>query len=323
MRVTRRMKINETAAWLKSRDKFLVITHRRPDGDTLGCAAALCQALSEQGKAAYMYRNEDTTSRYIPYVEKHWAPAGFTPDFVITVDIATTELFPEGAAQYKDAIDLGIDHHPSNTGYAKELCIDATCAACGEIVYEILLEMAGSISADSATSLYIALATDTGCFSFGNTTANTFRVAAELVDAGAPLGPLNRWFFNMKTRSRITIEGMITSSLEFSHGGRACIVAVTDEMMARAGATNNDMDDIAAIPCSVEGVQIGFTIRELDGGGCKVSVRSTTAVDSCAFSARFGGGGHKMASGFTLPETVGAIKARILSALDEIFPEVG
>lgn len=321
VRTRTRMNIHETARWLQARDNFLVITHRRPDGDAIGSGAALCQGLRELGKTAYLYRNEGTTDRYVPYSAPYWAPEGFSPEHAVTVDTASEDMLPEDADTYAGRISLAIDHHPSNTGYARALCLDASRASCGEVVYEILLALCGRIGPESATLLYIAASTDTGCFSFGNTTSNTLRVAAELVDAGAPLGPLNKYFFRQKTRSRILLEGMITSALEFSHGGAVCIATITNAMMARANATSNDLDDIAAIPGSVEGVLVGITVRELDHPGhCKVSVRSMPTVDANALCGRFGGGGHKMAAGFALEQSVEEIKRLLMPALDDLFP---
>ena len=138
------------------------------------------------GKTAYILHNPEATARYTTYVEKHWAPEDYTPDVVVTVDTASTGLFPDNAEAYKDRVDLSIDHHPSNALYAKQLYLDGSKSSCGEIVYALLMALSGSVSEETATSLYVAVSTDTGCFQFMNTTADTLRTAAALVDAGAP-----------------------------------------------------------------------------------------------------------------------------------------
>lgn len=315
------MNSKETALWLSERDNFLVLTHRRPDGDTLGCAAGLVQGLNEAGKSAYILNNPEATPKYTTYVEKHWAPDGFVPSFVITVDIASLELFPVGGDQYKNAISLCIDHHPSNTGYAALDCIDSKKASCGEVIYEILLELNGKVTPESATSLYVAVSTDTGCFAFANTTSNTLRVASELVNAGAPIQEINRELFRKKAKSRIMLEGMITSGIEFYYNGAVAIATITRDMMERTGAGENEMDDVAAIPGGIEEVLVGITIRELSSPtDCKVSVRSSPLFNSNDLCTRFGGGGHTMAAGFSLNETASEIKQKLLSALDELFP---
>ena len=311
----------ETSDWLKARDGFLILTHRRPDGDAVGCAGALAQGLREHGKQAYVLNNPETTPRYRRFVEDYIAPDGYKPEFVITIDTASHDLFPKNGGEYIGAISLCIDHHPSNAHYAEYTCLDGSCASCGEIIYDILLSLNGSVSAISAEGLYVALSTDTGCFAFANTTANTLRVASLLVEAGAPQRELNRLLFRTKTHSRIKIEGLIFSGLEFYYGGAAAISTITRSMMEETGATEDDIDDISSIPGSIEGVLAGITIRELTSErDCKVSVRSGPLVNSHDICKRFGGGGHPMAAGFSLELSVFEIKESLLDVLAEFFP---
>ena len=310
----------ETANWLKEHDNLLIITHRRPDGDTLGSAGALAQGLREYGKTVYLLYNPEATPRYFKYVEDYSAPDDFEYDHIIAVDTATTGLFPENALKYKDDISLCIDHHRSNTLYAGLVCLDADCAACGEIIYDILMDISGSISSLTAERLYVALSTDTGCFSFGNTTANTLYIASKLVEAGASNKEINKKLFRTKTHSRVKIEGMLTSGLEYYFDDRVAIAAITREMMETTGADEDDIDDIAALPGSVEGVCIGITIREMSSPeDCKISVRSRSPYDAQAICAHFGGGGHKLAAGCTIEKTVDEIKVLLQEVLGEIM----
>ncbi len=315
------MNIRETARWLLARDNFLILTHLRPDGDTLGSAAALVRGLARAGKTAYILHNPEATPRYTTYVEKHWAPEDFIPSFIISVDTASEGVFQINGKEYLDKVSLCIDHHPSNSGYAELCCLDTEKSSCGEIIYELLLELNGDIDAETATSLYVAVSTDTGCFVFANTNANTLRVASELVDAGAPIGELNRELFRKKAKSRILLEAMITSRMAFYYDGAVAIAIITRDMMKEAGAGENEMDDVAAIPGSIEEVVVGITIRELTSPtDCKVSVRTTPLVNANALSARFGGGGHAMAAGFSLQATAEETRDMLLDALSEVFP---
>jgi bifunctional oligoribonuclease and PAP phosphatase NrnA len=315
------MTIIETARWLSERDNFLVLTHRRPDGDTLGSAAGLVQGLLRAGKTAYIFHNPEATARYTTYVEKHWAPDGFVPSHIVTVDIASQELFPVGGTQFADRVDLCIDHHPSNTGYAGLSYLGTSKSSCGEIIFELLIELGVSLDSETASSLYVAVSTDTGCFQFVNTNADTLRTAAALVDAGAPIGELNRELFRKKAKSRILLEALITTGMEFYFGGAVAVAVITREMMTKTGAGENEMDDVAAIPGSIEEVVVGITIREMSGpDDCKVSVRTTPLVNANDLCARFGGGGHATAAGFSLKANVEEIKKRLLEALCEIFP---
>jgi len=308
----------DVAAWLKERNDFLILTHRRPDGDTLGSAGALAQGLREQGKTAYILRNPEATPRYLRYVEDYFAPDDFNFKYIIAVDTATVDLFPENASKYKDCVSLCIDHHRSNTQYADLVCLDVDSASCGEVIFDILQAITSNISSVVAERLYVALSTDTGCFSFGNTTANTLYVASKLVEAGAQNKDINKLLFRTKTHSRVSIEGMLTSGLDFYFDDKVAIASITREMLEKSGADEDDLDDIAAIPGSVEGVYIGITIREMSSpGDCKISIRSRPPYDAQAICAHFGGGGHKQAAGFTIEKTISEVKAELINVLTD------
>jgi len=266
--------------------------------------------------------NEEATERYMPFLEEYWAPDDLPePEHVITVDTASYTMFPENGAKYFGAVSLCIDHHRSNTLYAQATCLDAGLASCGELVFDILRKLPGAVCARVAGCLYMAVSTDTGCFAFANTTADSLRTAAALIDAGAPYRELNRMLFRSKSRARVKIEGMINSGLEFYFDDVVCIATITNAMMDEAGATEDDMPDIAAIPGSVEGVNVGITIRELRGAdGCKVSVRTAPTVSAHDICKKFGGGGHAMAAGFSLDATTSEIKEKLIAALRDVFP---
>ena len=319
--MSKRLTIEQTADWLRARDNFLLLTHRRPDGDTAGSAGALSQALREIGKTAYVLCNPEVTPRYLRFIEEYLAPEGYKQDYVIAVDTASLDLYAKNAGDFKLVTSLCIDHHPSNTLYAELTCLEESQASCGEVIFEILMALSGKISPTTAGHLYAAVATDTGCFVFANTTANTLRVASLLIEAGAPHRKLNKLLFRTKTRSRVKIDSMLISGLEYYYGGTVAIAAITRDMMAQANATEDDLDDISSVPGSIEGVSVGITICELKSeNDCKVSVRTTAEFDAHAIAAHFGGGGHKMAAGFSRDKTIPEIKAEVIEVLKEIFP---
>ena len=197
--------VSETAELLRSFDRVLILTHIRPDGDTVGCAAGLCAALRALGKTAFLLPNPGLTDTTAPYFAPYAAPAEFTPEKVLSVDIAAVGLFPDNAQKYLPRVDLAIDHHPSQEFFAQRTCLDAGRAACGELMYDIL-RLLGPVTADIATPLYVAVSTDCGCFVYGNTTAATHRVAADLIDCGIPLSQLNKRHFRTKSIRRLRLE---------------------------------------------------------------------------------------------------------------------
>jgi len=315
------MTIGDTAEWLKSRDKFLIITHRRPDGDTIGCAGALCCGLNKIGKTAYVLYNPEVTEKYMPFIKDYWAPGEYVPEYTITVDTASQHLFYEDAKKYLDKISLSIDHHQSNTLYAEYTCLDDSTAACAEVVYNILKQLPCGVDKTSAGQLYIAISTDTGCFSFANTTAASLKAAAELIEAGAPHTELNRILFRARTRGRVKIESIVNNALEFYFNDTVAIAAITRDMIESTGAVEDDIDGIAAIPGSIEGVLVGITIRELTStADCKVSIRTTPGVSAHNICQRFGGGGHPMAAGFARRKSVEEIKQELIAVLGDFLP---
>ena len=158
----------DCAKLLSVKNDFLILTHKNPDGDTVMSAAALCRALRRKNKKAYLFPNQQFTRIQLPFVEKLLAPDNFIPGFIITVDIASESLFPTG---FEGLVDLCVDHHPSNTHFAAAELIDAGKSSCGEIIMDLIHKVAGKITKNEATLLYIALTTDTGAFQYANVNA--------------------------------------------------------------------------------------------------------------------------------------------------------
>ncbi len=308
----------EAAELLRGKDRVLILTHKRPDGDTVGCAVALCQALRELGKVAHILPNEDATSLFTPYLEGYLAPEGFEPEYVVSVDIAGRGLFtPRGQVWLEKGIDLGIDHHPSYEGFAKADCVDSGRAACGELVYDIIRQW-GPVSPEAALALYVAVSTDTGCFVYNNTTPGTHRVAADLMAVGIDFQGVNKRHFRTKSLKRMKLESLLVEGMDVYDGGELVIAAVSLDDMARLGATERDAEDIAAFLGQIEGVRASVTIRELKGGECKMSVRTDGGLNATKVCAMLGGGGHAAAAGCSVMGSVEEAKGAILRAIRDV-----
>lgn len=312
------MNREQAAALLQRSDDVLILTHRRPDGDTIGSGVGLCAALRQMGKAAWLLENPDATSLFTPYLEGYVAPAEFVPQFVVSVDIAGLDLFPQNASIYRDKVDLSIDHHPSNEGFGKENLVEADKAACGEVVYALVCMMT-EMNAEIALPLYLAVSTDTGCFVYGNTTPNSHRVAAELIDCDIPYRELNKRHFRTKSFKRLKLESLIMQNMELLQNNSLAIAPISLAMMASIQATEEDAEDIAAFVGLVHGVLHSVTIRELRHGECKISLRTNpnylNASKTCAI---LGGGGHVAAAGCTIHGTMEEAKAAIISAIERV-----
>ena len=310
----------EAARLLLGWDELLLLTHVRPDGDTVGSAAALCQALRDRGKTAYLLPNPELTATYAPYAAPYAAPEGFVPRHVVSVDIAALSLLPENARPYQDRIDLAIDHHPSQEFFARETCLEAESAACGEIVYNIITRLT-PVTPDIALPLYVAVSTDTGCFVYSNTTARTHRIAAALMDCGIDAAPVNKALFRTKSRTRLAMEAWMAEWAEYYDHDRVVVMQIPLSLCLDYKATEADVEELSSLAALVEGTDCGVTLRELKDGRVKISLRTGPRVNATEVCALLGGGGHATAAGATLHGTLSEVKQAVLQAIDMVAGE--
>lgn len=310
----------EAARLLLGWDELLLLTHVRPDGDTVGSAAALCQALRDRGKTAYLLPNPELTATYAPYAAPYAAPEGFVPRHVVSVDIAALSLLPENARPYQDRIDLAIDHHPSQEFFARETCLEAESAACGEIVYNIITRLT-PVTPDIALPLYVAVSTDTGCFVYSNTTARTHRIAAALMDCGIDVAPVNKALFRTKSRTRLAMEAWMAEWAEYYDHDRVVVMQIPLSLCLDYKATEADVEELSSLAALVEGADCGVTLRELKDGRVKISLRTGPRVNATEVCALLGGGGHAAAAGATLHGTLSEVKQAVLQAIDMVAGE--
>lgn len=301
---------------LKNWDNMLLLTHVRPDGDTIGSAAALCQALRDMGKTAYLLYNPEITATYEPYAAPYWAGDDFVPEHIISVDVASLSLLPENAEKYRNCIELAIDHHPSHGYFAKGAYVDATAAAAGEIVYEII-EKLTPITPAIALPLYVAISTDCGCFVYSNTTPRTHRIAAALMEL-VNVADVDKALFRTKSKVRLAMESRMVADMELYDNDRVVVMSIPLSLREEMHATEADIEELSSLAALVEGTDCGITLRELKPGTVKISVRSGNRIDACAACQKIGGGGHRAASGATVDGTMDEAKQAILQAVMEV-----
>ena len=308
------MMLESVAKTLLSKDKILILTHRSPDGDTIGSGYALAMALRKLGKNVKVDCTDPFPEKYSYFTDK-LEKLEFDEEFVVSVDIADTKLLGEKLSDYADKIDLCIDHHGSNTKYAKEYYVEASAAAAAQVIAKLIRLMNVEFDKDIANAIYTGITTDTGCFRYTNVTAETHRIAADMIDCGAESGMINRLMFETKSRSRLEIERRVMDSIQFYLDGRCAIAYATIDMMKESGAVDNDMEGVSSLPRQIEGVMAGITLREKNNGKFKVSVRTTDELDASAICANFGGGGHKAAAGCMITGTLNEAIAQIIEVV--------
>lgn len=298
---------------LMTMDNIHILTHRYPDGDTLGSAYALCSALQQLGKNAKVITSGEPAKKYA-FLKKGVKEQEFERQAVVSVDVAATSLLGDNEEEYKDIIDICIDHHGTNSIEAKMKYVDAASASAAEIVFELLGLMTGvALDEHIASCIYTGLSTDTGCFRYTNTTPKTHLIAAKTMAAGAPWEKINAEMFEIMSPARIELQKLVYNTLELHLEGKVALVSVTLDMLKKAGVGDDEVEGLASIPRRVEGVLMGITIREKEDGIFKISVRTNEGVDASAFCGKFGGGGHVAASGCTVEGTLDSVKEALLS----------
>ena len=312
------MTVTQAAQRLSAMDRVGLLTHVRPDGDTIGSAAALCLALRALGKEAYLLPNPEITATYLPYAAPCLAPEGWVPAQVVSVDVAVPGLLPENAAPYAGNIALAIDHHPSHSYFAAESLVDASAAACGEIVYEVIRCLT-PITPAIALPLYVAISTDTGCFAYSNTTARTHAIAATLLETPLNISGVNKALFRTKSRVRLQMEAYMAAHMELYDADRVVVMTIPLSLRREMGATDADIEELSALAAQVEGTDCGVTLRELRPGTVKLSLRTGPRVNATEVCRLLGGGGHAAAAGATVSGTMAQAKSAVLAAIAQVI----
>ena len=312
----------QAALRLQAADNILLLAHQYPDGDTLGSNFALYLALKELGKQVRV-ACEDVVPEKYDYMDPSGSMPDFEPEFICALDVADARLLgPRMQAAYGERVDLCIDHHSTNTGYAKETCVDASCAACAMCILRVIRLLGVELTPAIAQCIYTGISTDTGCFKYANADALAHRMAADCIDVGVPYEMINRVNFDMKSRARIELERMALDGMEFYHDGRVAVMVISNEMVSRSGAIDNDLEGLPPIPRQIEGVWVGITLRQKTDGQYKISVRTGTHADAAAICALLGGGGHNRAAGCAPEGSLDEAKCAVLQAVEQAVPRI-
>ena len=277
-------------------DNFYILTHEYPDGDTFGSAFALCKALQKLGKKAKVLVDGDITDKFI-YLTNGIIEQEFECNYVIAVDVAEINRLGVNKDIFENNIDIAIDHHLLHRPFAKEYYVDANSGANAQIIYKLINLLEIDIDSDIANCIFTGICTDTGCFKYANATAESFIIAAKMIECGADSANISREMFDTKSKRRVDIECRVLSDIEYFAQDKASMITVTRDMIEQTKATSDDTDGLASLPRQIQGVEIGVMIRERKIGGCKISVRTKGKYNATKICSYFGGGGHKAASG--------------------------
>ncbi len=309
---------------VRPRQRFLLTTHVRPDGDGLGSMLALADVLSRQGKTARLVVASSLPPRYdfldpgrqvrrfeLPGADYRDAEAVIVLDTGAWGQLGDFGTFLRSLTVPK----VVIDHHLTQDDLGAVRLVDATAEATGRLVFEAATALGGPLSADAAHALFVALAMDTGWFRHSNTTPATFTLAARLEEAGARPTEAYEQLFERNTLSRLRLTGLVLERLTAAHGGRIAFTEIHKGDYAATGALPQDSEDLVNYTRSLDGVEVGLFFMEQPRGGVKVSFRSRSRIDVARIAETFGGGGHRLASGATLPDPLDEARTRVLAAV--------
>ena len=304
--------LNQAAELLLKQDNIVILSHKNPDGDTVGSAYALLAALIKLGKKACVFCGDAIPDKYSYFTDKIPNTPLKSEDYVVAVDIADENLLGSLFEKYHNKINLSIDHHKTNKQFAEYTYVNSDAAANTENIYELINILDVKIDADIASALYTGISTDTGCFRYSNTTSNTHLVAAKLMEFNFDRAAIDRLMFETKTKAKLQLEKVALKNLRLYFDGRCAVTSVKLKDISKAGGTLDDFEGIASIPRTIKGVMLGITLKEQKNGSVKVSMRSIEPVDAAAICAGFGGGGHPRAAGCEICGSINKAKRLVL-----------
>jgi phosphoesterase RecJ-like protein len=313
----------EVAERIRAGRNFLITSHRNPDGDALGSGLALQRLIRKMGKdATVRVRDGFGKPLYnIPGAPEVTISDVLPADYPDAYDAVFTMECPEvertGYAVLPGPV-VNIDHHLGNTMYGEINYLDLDAPSVGEMILQLNRHhLRLPLDRETAIAMYVSLATDTGFFRYHNTTLRTFEAAEELVRAGVIPGDVSLWINESVTRGSIQLLGLCLNTLDLSADGRIATIELPRRFFADVGATPEDTEGIVNYGRMIEGVLVSALLKEGDDG-TRVSLRAKPGVDVQAVAAMFGGGGHKAASGCTIPLPLADAKRKLISILQEI-----
>lgn len=313
------------ASALESANGIVLITHKNPDSDGIGSQLALFHALKAMGKQVYIH-NLDPVPRICRYLEgtaeatygcefDHWDRI----DTIISVDCGAQSRLGMTDAFYEGKTLINIDHHASNSCFGQINVVDAGYCATGAMIFDLLLFLGIELTPAMASALYVALLTDTASFRLPTVTADVFRLAADLVEAGAKPVEAARAVYGSNTHARIELLKLSLDTLQLHNDGRSAWLHVDQTMYRNTGADDEDTEGFIDYGRSIGGVAVTVFLRPENGGSWKVSFRGAEGIDVGALAARLGGGGHRYAAGCTLSGTLEEVEAEIRPLVSDIL----
>jgi bifunctional oligoribonuclease and PAP phosphatase NrnA len=307
--------VTEVLKQIEQRERFVLTSHARPDGDAVGSVLACSEILRAMGKEAHVVLADGVPRIYqpLPFADRVISSTDINGEFEAAIVLECDSIQRTRLEGLDHKFLISIDHHLSGRPFAHVNWIDPGACATGELVYRLAREAGVPISPEVATCLYTAVMTDTGSFMFQGTNEHTFALARELVLAGADPAACARNIYFAHSTAKMRLLGGALSNL--NREGPLAWIWITREQMERVGAIEEDCEGLVNYALAMNGVEVAAFFRELRGGRYRVSLRSKGQINVAAVAEHFGGGGHKCASGCSLEGPLSVAVGRVLGQL--------
>jgi bifunctional oligoribonuclease and PAP phosphatase NrnA len=296
------------------RQRFLLTSHLKPDGDSIGSQMAMAYALRALGKDVRLVNCDPAQPGILlfPGVSEIEIASRADGEYDAVIVMECSELERTGVSGLDPYFIINIDHHPGNALYGAVNWFDGSAAACGEMVFDVIRRLDVPLSREMATHLYVAILTDTGSFHHSSISPRTFDICRQLLEAGADPVAIARAVYDSNSVGRIRLFSAVLGSIDVDESGRLATIRMDREMARTTGGRYDDTEGLINVPLTVREIQAVVFFKEWEPDQYRVSLRSKGAIDVGEVANRFGGGGHKNASGCTILGSLQAVRQQVV-----------
>ena len=311
--------LQEIVDAIGARRRFVVSSHSRPDGDSIGSSVSMALALRALGKEARVVHKDRAPAPLLglPGVSGIEIADRAGDDFEAGIIMECGELARTGVAGLEGRFLINIDHHPGNSGFGQINWFDSSAAACGEMVFDLIRALDVPLSVEIATHIYLAILTDTGSFHYSSISPRTFDICQLTLEAGVDPVEVARTVYDSNTMGRLKLFGCVLNAMRTDHSGRIAILHLDHEMAREAGGTYDDTEGLINEPLTVKEIQAVVFFKQIEGDEYRVSMRSKGDVDIGAVARELGGGGHKNAAGCTVTGPINALQETLVKKMED------
>jgi bifunctional oligoribonuclease and PAP phosphatase NrnA len=308
---------------IRSRQRFVLSSHSRPDGDSIGSQLAMAYALRAMGKDVTIVNKDPAPGPMLmfPGVDAIVIANDVAGEFDAAIIMECSDLARTGVNGLDRFFVINIDHHPGNIGFGDLNWFDSSASACGEMVFDLVRALGVPMSREIATHVYLAILTDTGSFHYSGITPRTFDICKETLEAGVDPVQVARMVYDSNHMGRLKLFGSVLSAMQIDRTGRIAIVYVDHAMARAAGGTYEDTEGLVNLPLTVKEIEAVVFFKQEKEDEYRVSLRSKGEVDIGAVAKTFGGGGHKNAAGCTVRGPIDDLRRQLVEKVERAIED--